>query len=103
VQILEHEDHGPDPARGGQEVLEGAAHLVTEQDPIPARGPELDALVVRERDAGELAHEHGDALDLVSGEVTGDPGEQLATAHIGGLAVEHAEALADGLAEHPER
>jgi hypothetical protein len=77
VQALEHQHHRLNGALCVEEILERAAHLIAHQRGILARGAELDALVVRERRARELAEELGDAPVILAGEVPADAGADL--------------------------
>ena len=103
VQVLEHEQHRLGGALGAEPVLPRAAHLVAHQHRIGAGGLELDAVLVGEGDARELAEELGHALGVVVPEVAADSGEELLAANGGGLAVEHAGGAPDDGAQHPER
>ena len=103
LEILEHDQHRPRGALGGDEVLEGAAHLVAHQHRVAPRRAELHAGLVGEGDPRELAEELHHARRLVSRrKVSPGEGADLLPLHGGGLAVEHAGRAAERGGQHAE-
>jgi hypothetical protein len=102
VEIFEHEDHRLRARLLGEEILEGAAHLIAHQHGIDARGAELHALFVGEGHGGELAQELGHAGAIGLGHVSRHPRAELLAPHGEGLALHHARGAPEGGADHPE-
>ncbi|AUX39022.1 uncharacterized protein SOCE26_004040 [Sorangium cellulosum] len=103
VQILEEEQDRTLGARGADQILEGALHLLGHEERVAARGPERVAVVVGQRGADELADELGDTPPVGGRDDPIHPGAEPVPALVERLAAEHADGAAQGLAEQAER
>jgi hypothetical protein len=103
VQILEDEDHRVHGALGGEQILEGAPHLVAHQDLVLARGAELDAIGVGEPNAHELTEELGHARERVAVEDAAEAADELVARGFARLTRREADHVTERRRDRPER